>query len=465
MIDKPLVFLDLETTGAAAYRDRITEIGLIEVDRGEYVGEWSSLVNPGRSIPTMIQELTGITDEMVRDAPSFAELAESLHRRLEGKVLVAHNARFDHGFLSQEFRRLGLRYQPEILCTVRLSRRLFPQHSRHNLDSVIERHGLACEHRHRALGDARVLWQFLGEILRVPGSAAVNTAIDELLRKPQLPPGMAKDALDGAPEGFGVYVIYGKEGRALFAGKSTNVASRIRAHFSGESRSARDRRIAAEASHVEWYPAAGELGMTILHARLVRKLAPVQNRRPRPAAETCALLWDAVDGPIVPAIVEITDPAGQHRKGLYGAFRSRRVAMNTLRDLADTHGLCHIALGLEQGQGPCLGHRLQRCRGLCVGSESPIAHATRMTQALHPLRWQDWPFAGPIGVREHDPASGCGEIHLFDRWQYLGSYDSMPSLADALAERAAPQPDPEAVKLLRRLLKDQADVLEILPVA
>src|SRR5688572_14992439 len=103
MIDKPLVFLDLETTGAAAYRDRITEIGLIEVDRGEYRGEWSSLVNPGCSIPTMIQQLTGITDDMVRDAPSFTELAESLHRRLEGKVLVAHNARFDHGFLSQEF--------------------------------------------------------------------------------------------------------------------------------------------------------------------------------------------------------------------------------------------------------------------------------------------------------------------------------------------------------------------------
>lgn len=465
MFDRSLVFLDLETTGASPGLDRITEIGLIEVDRGEYIGEWSSLVNPGRAIPTAIQQLTGITDEMVREAPEFPELAQALHRRLEGKVLVAHNARFDHGFLSNEFRRLGLRYRPEILCTVRLSRKLFPEHPRHNLDSIIERHGLACDNRHRALGDARVLWQFARELQREPGPAAVNAAVDELLRRPSLPPGMSPDALDDAPEGPGVYVIYGTAGAPLFAGKSMNVASRLRAHFSGESILPRDRRIAVEATHVEWFATAGALGMTLLHDRLVRQLSPAQNRRPRQATGAWAIHWDPVDGPAIPQVVDLADAGARAIDGLYGMFRSPRSAINALRNLADDHGLCHIALGLEQGQGPCLGRRLQTCRGLCVGAENAMAHAMRMTQVLHPLRSQAWPFPGRIGVREHDPATGRTEIHVFDRWRYLGSYDSMPGLAESLGDYVLPQPDAHMEHVLRRLLRDDAAGVQILPLS
>src|SRR5450631_4162454 len=106
MLDRALVFLDLETTGATAHFDRITEIGLVEVDQGRHVGEWSSLVNPERPISPMIESLTGITDAMVAQAPTFAQIAHNLFERLAGKTLVAHNARFDFGFLRSEFRRV-----------------------------------------------------------------------------------------------------------------------------------------------------------------------------------------------------------------------------------------------------------------------------------------------------------------------------------------------------------------------
>lgn len=158
MLDRLLVFLDLETTGATASRDRITEIGLIEIVHGRHIGEWSSLVNPQIPIPPFIESLTGISDEMVASAPSFAEIAHDLKSRLDGRLLVAHNARFDYGFLTTEFQRLEINYQSDVLCTVRLSRKLFPGHARHNLDSLMQRHGVDCSARHRALGDARVLW-------------------------------------------------------------------------------------------------------------------------------------------------------------------------------------------------------------------------------------------------------------------------------------------------------------------
>jgi DNA polymerase-3 subunit epsilon len=109
LLDQPLVLLDLETTGASAARDRIIEVGLVEIQDGRAT-EWSTLVNPERHIPAAIQAFTGITDEMVERAPSFPEIADGLRARLEGKLFIAHNARFDYGFLRSEFRRAGRRY-------------------------------------------------------------------------------------------------------------------------------------------------------------------------------------------------------------------------------------------------------------------------------------------------------------------------------------------------------------------
>jgi DNA polymerase-3 subunit epsilon len=462
MIDRPLVFLDLETTGASPGTDRITEIGLLEVEHGELLCEWSTLVNPGRGIPFNIQALTGITDAMVAQAPRFGEIAEPLYRRLQGKVLVAHNARFDHGFLSAEFRRLGLRYEPEVLCTVRLSRKLFPAQPRHNLDSLIERHGLSCEQRHRALGDARVLWEFTGRILCDPGPDRVREAVDELLRKPRLPSSMAPGALDDLPEGPGVYVCHAADETALYVGRTMNLGSRVRAHFSGDSRSARDRRIAMDAARIEWTATAGELGAIFRQARLIEQLSPVFNRK-RPAREDHgAWRWDPVDGPVVPEFAAMDDlpPAGH--APLYGLFRTRRVARNALRELADAHDLCHIAVGLEQGKGPCLGYRLNRCRGACVGKESALSHAMRMTQALHPLRLPAWPFPGPIGLRERDVASGRSEVHAFDAWRRLGSFENDADLEEGLRVRTQGSFDYETWRLLRRYLDERPPGVEIL---
>lgn len=118
-----IAVIDLETTGTAATSDGITEIGIVHIERGEVVEEWSSLVNPETTIPPEIQALTGITDAMVRDAPMFSQLADEVLSRLNGHLFVAHNARFDYGFIKNAFRRLGVPFTAEVLCTVRLSRK------------------------------------------------------------------------------------------------------------------------------------------------------------------------------------------------------------------------------------------------------------------------------------------------------------------------------------------------------
>ena len=133
---------------------------------------WSTLVNPGIPIPGNIHILVGITDEMVADAPAFAELAGPIRRLLADCIFVAHNARFDYGFIKNEFQRIGEGFDAPVLCTVKLSRALYPQHHKHGLDSLIDRHGLTCSARHGAMGGTEALHQFAGLVSRTFGRGA-----------------------------------------------------------------------------------------------------------------------------------------------------------------------------------------------------------------------------------------------------------------------------------------------------
>ena len=448
MLDQPFVILDVETTGANPVFDRVTEVGLIEVERGRGVTEWSTLVNPGARIPPAIQSLTGITDEMVALAPAFAEIAPQLLARLEGRLLVAHNARFDYGFLRNEFRRAGLRYASRVLCTVKLSRRLFPGESRHNLDALMARHALACEARHRALGDARAVWLLLERWQREVAPATVAAAVDALVRAPAVPAGLAEGALDGIPEAPGVYLFYGENGAALYVGKSINLRARVLAHFAGDHRDARDMKIAQQVRRVDWIETAGELGALIEESRLVKRLAPVYNRRLRRTQELCAWHWRAEALLDSPRLVTAHELEQVRFDDLHGLFRSRAAALEALREIATAHQLCPIVLGLEKGRGPCFAHQLKRCRGACVGRETRAAHALRLGAALAQLRMRPWPFKGRIGVLETGAARG--EIIVLDRWCYLGTVRSESELGDLAGRSPAPVFDLDTYKILTR---------------
>ena len=173
----PVACVDLETTGGLAAQHRVIEVGIVLLEGGRIVEEWSSLVQPGIRIPSAIAAFTGIDDAMVADAPPFAEIAPAVAQRLRGRLFVAHNARFDYGFLRTEFRRLGSKFAAPVLCTVRLSRGLYPQHRRHNLDTLMERFRLDCSARHRALGDAQVLPALLAAMEHELGAPAVDAAV------------------------------------------------------------------------------------------------------------------------------------------------------------------------------------------------------------------------------------------------------------------------------------------------
>jgi len=446
VLGQPLVFLDVETTGMNPVYDRVTEIGLIEVEPGGRTLEWSTLVNPGIRIPPTVQTITGITDAMVALAPAFGEIAQPLLARLEGKLLVAHNARFDYGFLRNEFHRAGHRYASRVLCTVKLSRKLYPQESRHNLDALMTRHGVECEARHRALGDARAIWRLLQLWERAIEPARIIAMVEGLVKAPAVPAGLPEGALDDIPEAPGVYLFYGENGAALYVGKSINLRSRVLAHFADDHRDAKDMKIAQQVRRVDWVETAGELAALIEEARLVKSLAPVYNRRLRRAAELCAWRWRPEEPESAPRLVTARELEETGFDNLHGLFRSRATALQALREMTTAHQLCPIALGLEKGKGPCFAHQLKRCRGACVGKESALAHGLRLAAALTQLKMRAWPFKGRIGVRE----GSRDTVIVLDRWCYLGTARTEAELAELAQSRTRPAFDLDTYKILAR---------------
>lgn len=274
---EPLVFVDLETTGGSLGVHRITEIGVVEVGPSG-VTQWSSLVNPQQSIPFFIQQLTGISDSMVRDAPTFDVIAHDLLARLDGRLFVAHNARFDHGFLRSEFKRAGIRFQPDVLCTVQLSRAIYPAERRHGLDALIERHALVPFARHRALADADLLWQFWQHLHSTHSADILRGHIEQVTRRFRLAGDIDEDTIERIPAGCGVYVFYGENDVPLYVGRSVRLRQRVRAHLSGVKRSAKEQRLAELVRRVEWSATGGEIGAMLEEGRSIARLGPAHNR-------------------------------------------------------------------------------------------------------------------------------------------------------------------------------------------
>lgn len=232
-----LAFIDLETTGGNSARDRITEIGIRFWRSGEVVGEWQTLVNPQTRISPFIEQLTGISNSMVADAPAFADVADDLRELLKNCIFVAHNARFDYGFVKAEFRRLGEAFSARVLCTVKLSRRLYPEHRRHNMDALIRRHDLPQVERHRAMGDVTAMLAFFVSALEEKGGTEMEAAARHLLKRPSVPSHLSPDVLSELPRCPGVYRFYGENDVLLYVGKSTSIQQRVASHFSGDHNS------------------------------------------------------------------------------------------------------------------------------------------------------------------------------------------------------------------------------------
>jgi DNA polymerase-3 subunit epsilon len=419
--------------------------------------EWQSLVNPGVRVPAGITELTGIDNGMLESAPPFERVARELRERLEGRVFIAHNVRFDYGFIRREFARLGTSWSSPNLCTVRLSRALYPEMPRHNLDAVMERHDIHIEHRHRAMPDAQALLAFWRKLRAAWPAAELQDALDLASQRATLPAALPPDLADDLPEAPGVYRFFGiaEDGgeTLLYVAKANILRERVLDHFRGGASAPKALRLATEVRRVEWTETAGELGAALLEAREVRERQPVYNRTQRAGDERFTWVFEEHDA--APRLAEL-DAQVLRSGDAFGAYRSERDARRALEGLAREHQWCLKLLGVETGEGSCFGHQVGRCKGACVGKEPAPLHLARVKIGLMPLKLKPWPHEGPVMLRE-----GAGERrqwHIVDAWQHLGSFDADDE--DALAmfvrrsRRATERFDIDAYRIFTRFMRD-----------
>jgi DNA polymerase-3 subunit epsilon len=424
--ETPLAFVDIETTGGSAGVHRVIDVAVIGMTGDRVDFEWQSLVNPGVRIPYGITELTGIDDEMLRDAPPFERIAAELRAKLDGRVFVAHNVRFDYGFIRREFAALETAWRAPTMCTVRLSRALYPEMPRHNLDAVMERHGITVASRHRAMPDAQVLREFWRELRAAWPVDQLAAAMDRASLRATLPAALPPDLADDLPESAGVYRFFGPSGKdgepdeiLLYVGKANILRERVLDHFRAGAGGARSRRLAGQVRRVEWTETAGELGAALREAHEVRERQPMYNRPLRGGGERFTWLF-AADS-TAPRLVEL-DAAALRSGDAFGTYRSARDARKALESLGREHQWCFQVLGFEEGPGTCVGFQMGRCRGACAGKESPAVHLARVKLKLMPLRLEPWPHEGPVLVREG--RGDRSEFHVIDGWQHLATLEN-----------------------------------------
>lgn len=376
-VETVYAIVDIETTGGSAKLEKITEIAIYQHDGSKITDEFISLVNPERNIPYFITNLTGITNEMVRGAPKFYEIAKKIIEFTDGRTFVAHNARFDYSFVRQEFSALGYIFKRPVLDTVSLSRRLVPGHQSYSLGNICRDLGIEINGRHRAAGDAMAtarLFELLVELDGVragkPSHLFSNTKISKLNLRLDI------SKLDEIPEETGIYYFYNERGDLIYIGKSRNIKQRIMTHLSNNS-SNRSMEMRDMIADISWEITGSELIALLKESSEIKCNKPVYNRAQRKTELHWGIYCYYDDkGYLNFSVSHITG-----RDIPLAVFASRDKAKSKLAGLAGKYGLCQKLTGQYDTSGPCFHYQVGVCRGACCGSEPAVSYNERAKKA------------------------------------------------------------------------------------
>ena len=271
--------VDIETTGGSAKSRGITEIGIVVTDGQQELERWSSLINPYEHIPPRIEALTGISNEMVEDAPGFADVADEVEALLKDCVFVAHNVGFDYAFIRGHFEAMDRSWQRPKLCTVRLSRKAFPGLPRYGLGALCDAKGIRHVDRHRAMGDAEATVELFHQIAASErGQAAIADALKRGTRENWMPQHVAAAEFDALPDEPGVYWFLDSQGKPLYIGMSIKLQQRVRSHFSGTTASRKRQILLREMRSLKHELAGSEWMAAVMEDVRIRAHWPPLNR-------------------------------------------------------------------------------------------------------------------------------------------------------------------------------------------
>lgn len=373
---KKFAIVDIETTGSYARPNSITEIALILHDGKTVIDSFQSLVNPDALIPPFITRLTGITNEMVATAPRFHEIAKKIWTMTEGAVFVAHSVNFDYSFIREEFKSLGANFRRDKLCTVRLSRRIFPGHASYSLGNLCKSLGIEIKDRHRAMGDAEATVKLFESCLKNDAENYLSLSLKRSSRESLLPPNLPADVFHNLPESTGVYYFHDSKGTVLYVGKAVNIRNRVISHFSGKGISRLS--FISSITNVTYAVCGTELIALLLESNEIKRLMPLYNQAQK-FERNNYILTDYLDQK---GIHHLVFARNNKRLKPLTHFRSFDAAREFVFELMKKHKLCPRYCGIQTSSGPCLDYGMGNCKGICAGNESVATYNKRVKAAI-----------------------------------------------------------------------------------
>lgn len=454
-MSKRYAIIDVETTGGRANRDKITEIAIVLHDGQKIIETWSTLLNPECYIPYGITELTGISQEMVQNAPKFYEVARKIVEMTQGAIFVAHNVRFDYSFLREEFSRLGYTYSRRQLCTVRLSRKAFPGLGSYSLENLIQHFNIKVNNRHRALDDSLATAQVFEKILRKEGGIEkVDELVNLGIKESALPKNLTLEKLHALPEECGVYYFHDEQGNLVYVGKSINIKKRVAEHFSNVTDKAQ--KLQQHVHDVSYEVTGSELIALLLESHEIKYHRPYINRAQR--SRNFPYVIHTFLNEEGYRCFDIAKPLASERKHLtiISEYPKAGNAKGHLLAMLKDYELCSRLCSFEKGKGVCFNYHLKKCHGACGGHEDVDAYNERAEQAMERLSTV---FEHDFFILDRGRTAQERSIVLIENGEYKGfgyidiedGFNNFDFLRDTIQTYSS---NPEVKKIIRRYLAE-----------
>ena len=366
--------VDVETSGGDPRRERITDIAIYLLEGGVIVEEFSTLLNPEKPIPGYITKLTGITNDMVKNAPKFYEVAKRIVEITRDAIFVGHNVGFDYSFVQNEFKRLGYSYRRVTFDTVRVSRKLLPGHASYSLGNLSADLGIILENRHRAAGDARATVDLFKILLdkAVDEDIATTVSITKIFGK-----NIARVLFESLPEETGVYYLHDSEGNVIYIGKSTNIAKRALGHFASYD-DPKALEMCTKVADISYELTTSELIALLKEDIEINRHHPPYNRWHRRKSSGYGLYASYnEDGYLALTIAKSSKNGVQ-----VFSYPSIQKAKKALVPIIEKFSLCQKICGLYKSAGACFHYQIGLCKGACCGKEGPDLYNQRVEQAI-----------------------------------------------------------------------------------
>ena len=367
--------VDIETTGGKFNEEGITEIAIYRHDGHQIVDQFSSLVNPERPIQAFVASLTGINNNMLRQAPKFYEVAKRIVEITDNAILVAHNAQFDYRILRTEFTRLGYEFERRTICTVELSKKLLPGHASYSLGKLTRALGIPISDRHRAQGDAQATVKLFQLLLDRDHEKNIVEASIRLDPKKQLEPNLL-ELIERAPSETGIYYLRNKEDKLIYIGKSKNIKKRLTQHFTGQDR--KSKKLQLETVDVQVERTGNELVALLKESEEIKIHKPLYNRSLRRSIFRYQLSHFTDQQGYINLKIDPSD----RRKNSITTFGTFAQAKSVLFKITEQYELCQKLNGLYQSKEACFSYGLNQCNGACIQKEAPETYNQRVQEFI-----------------------------------------------------------------------------------